>query len=108
MQSWDLDASFIYMPRHFLCPKSLHNVYWFIVLQVSVMDACDEAWQLPTVAQVLFSLSLQIHNGPPHPSNFGYAYAKRLIDIQNRYVAYSHVHGTVDFALLQTVWYNLK
>jgi len=25
-----------------------------------------------------------VHNGPPHDSNFGYAYAKRLIDIQNR------------------------
>ena len=33
------------------------------------------------------ALSLQIHNGPPHPSNFGYAYAKSLIDIQHRYVA---------------------
>lgn len=26
----------------------------------------------------------QIHNGPPHSSNFGYSYAKRMIDIQNR------------------------
>ena len=25
-----------------------------------------------------------IHNGPPHESNFGYAYAKRMIDIQNK------------------------
>merc|ERR1711998_465559 len=25
-----------------------------------------------------------IHNGPPHPSNEGYAYAKRMIDVQNR------------------------
>jgi GDP-L-fucose synthase len=25
-----------------------------------------------------------IHAGPPHESNFGYAYAKRLIDIYNR------------------------
>lgn len=25
-----------------------------------------------------------IHNGPPHDSNYGYAYAKRLIDVQNR------------------------
>lgn len=32
-----------------------------------------------------------IHNGPPHPSNFGYSYAKRLIDIQNR--AYHEQHG---------------
>lgn len=26
----------------------------------------------------------QIHNGPPHSSNFGYSYAKRMIDVQNR------------------------
>ncbi|KAF8782687.1 GDP-L-fucose synthase-like [Argiope bruennichi] len=32
-----------------------------------------------------------IHNGPPHESNFGYSYAKRLIDIQNR--AYHAQHG---------------
>jgi len=25
-----------------------------------------------------------IHNGPPHPSNEGYSYAKRMIDVQNR------------------------
>ncbi|CAB4421377.1 unnamed protein product [Rhizophagus irregularis] len=25
-----------------------------------------------------------IHSGPPHESNFGYAHAKRLIDIQNK------------------------
>lgn len=32
-----------------------------------------------------------IHNGPPHESNFGYSYAKRMIDIQNR--AYHQQHG---------------
>lgn len=32
-----------------------------------------------------------VHNGPPHDSNFGYAYAKRLIDVQNR--AYHVQHG---------------
>lgn len=26
----------------------------------------------------------QLHNGPPHPSNFGYAYAKRMMDVQLR------------------------
>jgi GDP-L-fucose synthase len=26
----------------------------------------------------------QIHNGEPHPSNFGYAYAKRMLDVQSR------------------------
>jgi GDP-L-fucose synthase len=25
-----------------------------------------------------------IHNGPPHESNFAYAYAKRMLDVQNR------------------------
>ncbi|CAH1118700.1 unnamed protein product [Phaedon cochleariae] len=32
-----------------------------------------------------------VHNGPPHPSNFGYSYAKRMIDIQNK--AYHEQHG---------------
>ncbi len=25
-----------------------------------------------------------IHNGPPHPSNFGYAHAKRMLEVQSR------------------------
>ena len=33
----------------------------------------------------------QIHDGPPHSSNFGYSYAKRLIDVQNH--AYHQQHG---------------
>ncbi len=28
----------------------------------------------------------KVHLGPSHPSNFGYAAAKRLVDIQNQYV----------------------
>lgn len=32
----------------------------------------------------MYLLLLQIHNGPPHSSNFGYSYAKRMIDVQNR------------------------
>lgn len=34
-----------------------------------------------------------IHNGPPHPSNFGYSYAKRMIDVMNK--AYHEQHGCV-------------
>uniref|UniRef100_A0A8C0KXH6 GDP-L-fucose synthase n=1 Tax=Canis lupus dingo TaxID=286419 RepID=A0A8C0KXH6_CANLU len=30
-----------------------------------------------------------IHNGPPHNSNFGYSYAKRMIDVQNRSSAHA-------------------
>eukprot|EP00090_Calanus_glacialis_P010463 TRINITY_DN1884_c0_g1_i1.p1 TRINITY_DN1884_c0_g1~~TRINITY_DN1884_c0_g1_i1.p1 ORF type:complete len:317 (-),score=94.58 TRINITY_DN1884_c0_g1_i1:128-1078(-) len=32
-----------------------------------------------------------VHNGPPHPSNFGYSYAKRMIDVQNK--AYNEQYG---------------
>jgi len=32
-----------------------------------------------------------LHNGAPHPSNFGYAYAKRMIDVQSR--AYRKEYG---------------
>ncbi|KAG7268733.1 hypothetical protein CRUP_034567 [Coryphaenoides rupestris] len=32
-----------------------------------------------------------IHNGPPHESNFGYSYAKRMIDVYNR--AYFEQNG---------------
>ncbi|KAI3410089.1 GRR1-like protein 1 [Globodera pallida] len=31
-----------------------------------------------------------VHNGPPHDSNFGYAYAKRMIDVLNRGYAQEH------------------
>lgn len=27
----------------------------------------------------------KVHLGPPHDSNFGYAYAKRMVDVQNRF-----------------------
>lgn len=38
-----------------------------------------------------------VHNGPPHPSNFGYSYAKRMIDIQNRAYneEYNHMYTSV-------------
>ncbi|KAL4703019.1 hypothetical protein ACJJTC_019237 [Scirpophaga incertulas] len=32
-----------------------------------------------------------VHNGPPHNSNFGYSYAKRMIDVLNR--GYAEQHG---------------
>ncbi|XP_043290106.1 probable GDP-L-fucose synthase [Venturia canescens] len=34
-----------------------------------------------------------VHNGPPHPSNYGYSYAKRLIDIANR--GYHQQHNRI-------------
>ncbi|KAG8515388.1 GDP-L-fucose synthase, partial [Galemys pyrenaicus] len=41
-----------------------------------------------------------IHNGPPHSSNFGYSYAKRMIDVQNR--AYFEQHGRTFTAVIPT------
>lgn len=32
-----------------------------------------------------------VHDGPPHESNFGYAMAKRMIDVQNK--AYNEQYG---------------
>jgi len=34
-----------------------------------------------------------IHNGAPHPSNEGYAYAKRMVDVQNRMYKAQHGHN---------------
>lgn len=38
-----------------------------------------------------------VHNGPPHPSNYGYSYAKRLIDIANRayYEQYNRLYTSI-------------
>lgn len=41
-----------------------------------------------------------IHNGPPHDSNFGYAHAKRMIDVQNR--AYHEQHGCMFTSVIPT------
>ncbi|XP_072535400.1 GDP-L-fucose synthase-like [Salminus brasiliensis] len=41
-----------------------------------------------------------IHNGPPHESNFGYAYAKRMIDVHNR--AYFTQYGRRYTAVIPT------
>ncbi|XP_061634501.1 GDP-L-fucose synthase-like isoform X2 [Phyllopteryx taeniolatus] len=41
-----------------------------------------------------------IHNGPPHESNFGYAYAKRMLDVHNR--AYFEQHGHCYTAVIPT------
>ncbi|XP_077439597.1 GDP-L-fucose synthase-like isoform X1 [Vanacampus margaritifer] len=41
-----------------------------------------------------------IHNGPPHESNFGYAYAKRMLDVHNR--AYFQQHGRCYTAVIPT------
>uniref|UniRef100_A0A183ACU7 GDP-L-fucose synthase n=1 Tax=Echinostoma caproni TaxID=27848 RepID=A0A183ACU7_9TREM len=41
-----------------------------------------------------------VHNGPPHDSNYGYSYAKRMIDVLNR--AYSEQYGVVYTSVIPT------
>ncbi|KAG1676605.1 GDP-L-fucose synthase [Nymphon striatum] len=45
-----------------------------------------------------------IHNGAPHDSNFGYAYAKRMISVQNK--AYHIQHGCQFTAVIPTNVYG--
>lgn len=45
-----------------------------------------------------------LHNGPPHPSNFGYAYAKRMLDVQTR--AYKSQYGLEYQTLIPTNVYG--
>lgn len=46
----------------------------------------------------------QIHEGPPHPSNYGYAYAKRLAEIQVR--AYNEQYHSRYFCVIPTNVYG--
>lgn len=72
-----------------------------ICMNTNILDACHESG----VEKVVSMLSTcvypddaeyplvesAIHDGPPHPSNYAYAYAKRMIDIQSK--AYRDQHG---------------
>lgn len=46
-----------------------------------------------------------IHDGPPHKSNEAYAYAKRMIDVQNR--AYNQQHGCMFTSVIPTNIFGL-
>lgn len=55
---------------------------------VSILSTCI----YPDYNYVKYPLTEeQLHSGPPHSSNFGYAYAKRMLDVQSR--AYRQQHG---------------
>lgn len=55
---------------------------------VSVLSTCI----YPDAEYVRYPLTEdQLHIGPPHHSNFGYAYAKRMLDVQSR--AYRQQYG---------------
>lgn len=48
--------------------------------------------------------STMLHDGPPHPSNEGYAYAKRMIEVQCR--AYQRQYGRRYFCVVPTNIYG--
>jgi GDP-L-fucose synthase len=55
---------------------------------VSILSTCV----YPDAPHVKYPLTEdQLHMGPPHFSNFGYAYAKRMLDVASR--AYRQQHG---------------
>ena len=65
-----------------------------ILINTNVLNACN-AYGIPKVVSLLSTCVYpdsvrypltedQIHNGEPHHSNFGYAYAKRMLDVHSR------------------------
>jgi len=49
------------------------------------VESCPSLRTALAHTQVEYPLTeAKIHLGPPHNSNFGYAYAKRMVDVQNR------------------------
>uniref|UniRef100_A0A8C0J624 GDP-L-fucose synthase n=1 Tax=Chelonoidis abingdonii TaxID=106734 RepID=A0A8C0J624_CHEAB len=74
----------------------LHSAYEFGVQKVvSCLSTCI----FPDKTTYPIDESM-IHNGPPHSSNFGYSYAKRMIDVQNR--GYFEQHGCRFTAVIPT------
>jgi len=66
---------------------------------VSLMSTCI----FPDNAQYPLTYD-QLHLGEPHPSNFGYAYAKRMLDVQNK--AYKTQYGLNYFCAIPTNVYG--
>lgn len=65
-----------------------------IIINTNVLNACN-ACGIPRVVSLLSTCVYpdsviypltedQIHNGEPHHSNFGYAYAKRMLDVHSK------------------------
>jgi len=71
-----------YIENSVLNEKFLHSCYHGGVKKlVSVLSTCV----YPDAPYVNYPLTEeQLHLGPPHDSNFGYAYAKRMIDVMSR------------------------
>jgi GDP-L-fucose synthase len=70
---------------------------------VSVLSTCI----YPDAPCVEYPLTEdQLHMGPPHPSNFGYAYAKRMLEVQSR--AYRQQFGCNFISVIPNNLYGIN
>ena len=70
---------------------------------VSVLSTCI----YPDATYVKYPLTEdQLHMGPPHQSNFGYAYAKRMLEVQSR--AYRQQHGCNFISVIPNNLYGIN
>lgn len=68
--------------RAFLFPRA-HLWLLLFLSQVKKLVSCLSTCIFPD--QITYPIDeSMVHNGPPHRSNEGYAYAKRMIDVLNR------------------------
>jgi GDP-L-fucose synthase len=86
-------------------------------MNMNVMKACKEAnlklvsvlstCVYPDFLYVQYPLTEdQLHMGPPHPSNFGYAYAKRMLEVQSR--AYRQQFGCNFISVIPNNLYGIN
>lgn len=70
---------------------------------ISVLSTCI----YPDAIHVKYPLTEdQLHLGPPHPSNFGYAYSKRMLEVQSR--AYRQQFGCDFITVIPNSLYGLN
>ncbi len=88
-----------------------------VKMNMNVLDACrDKKFKLvsvlstciyPDAPYVKYPLTEdQLHMGPPHPSNFGYAYAKRMLEVQSR--AYRQQFGCNFISVIPNKLYGVN
>ena len=88
-----------------------------VKMNMNVLDACRErnlklvsvlsTCIYPDAPYVKYPLTEdQLHMGPPHPSNFGYAYAKRMLEVQSR--AYRQQYGCNFISIIPNNLYGIN
>ena len=88
--------------------------YKNIMMNTNVLEACRKVGVQKVISflstcvfpdKVTYPITEdQFHNGEPHPSNFAYAYAKRMVEVQSR--AYNKQYGTKYTCVIPTNIYG--